>query len=122
VPLRLGRYRCGAVFGVEIVVAGKRLYHLGSANLVDAHRVPRVDLLLMCVAGWTTTREFPTRVLSAFAPGAILLSHWDDFFRPMERGARPLPALAFPRLVDALGVSDRGVRLGTVPIGGALLL
>jgi L-ascorbate metabolism protein UlaG (beta-lactamase superfamily) len=122
VPMRTGRYRCGAVFGVEITVAGRRLYHLGSANLVDAHRAADVDLLLMCVAGWTSTRDFPTRVLSAFSPGAILLSHWDDFFRPMEAGARPLPALAFPRLVDALGAANRDLRLGTVPIGGAVAL
>lgn len=122
VPMRAQRYRCGAVFGVEITVAGKRLYHLGSANLVDAQRVPGVDVLLMCVAGWTSTPDFPTRVLSAFAPGTILLSHWDDFFRPMEEGARPLPALAFPRLVDALGAATRDVRLGTVPIGGTVAL
>ena len=122
VPLRAQGYRCGAVFGVEIRVAGLRLYHLGSANLLDAHGVPDVDLLLMCVAGWTTTANFVDRVLGAFAPRAILLSHWDDFFRPMERGARPLPAIALPRLVDALTVTDPGVRLGTVPIGDTLVL
>jgi L-ascorbate metabolism protein UlaG (beta-lactamase superfamily) len=122
VPLRANRYRCGAVFGVEIRVAGLRLYHLGSANLLDAHGVPDVDLLLMCVAGWTTTARFVERVHVAFRPRAILLSHWDDFFRPMERGARPLPAIAMPRLVDTLAAADPGVRLGTVPIGDTLLL
>jgi hypothetical protein len=122
VPLRAHRYRCGAVFGVDIRVAGLRLYHLGSANLLDAHGTPDVDLLLMCVAGWTTTARFPARVLGAFTPRAILLSHWDDFFSPMERGARPLPAIALPRLVDALTAGDPSVRLGTVPLGESLLL
>jgi L-ascorbate metabolism protein UlaG (beta-lactamase superfamily) len=122
VPLRAQRYRCGAVFGVDIRVAGLRLYHLGSANLLDAHSVPDVDLLLMCVAGWTTTPRFVDRVLGAFGPRAILLSHWDDFFRPMERGARPLPAIAMPRLVDALAAADPGLRLGTVALGETLVL
>ena len=122
VPLRAHRYRCGAVFGVDIRVAGLRLYHLGSANLLDAHGTPDVDLLLMCVAGWTTTARFPARVLGAFTPRAILLSHWDDFFSPMERGAHPLPAIALPRLVDALAAADPSVRLGTLPLGASLLL
>ncbi len=117
VPLRAHRYRCGAVFGVEIRVGGLTLYHLGSANLLDGHGVPGVDLLLLCVAGWTTTPRFVERVLGAFAPRAILLSHWDDFFSPMARGARPLPAIALPRLVDALAATEPGLELGTLPLG-----
>ncbi|HEX3345880.1 MAG TPA: MBL fold metallo-hydrolase, partial [Polyangiaceae bacterium] len=89
VPLRTEAYRCGAVFGVEIRVGGRTLYHLGSAELVDANvDVKRVDLLLMCVAGWTSSRDLPERVGHRLAPAAVLLSHWDDFFRSIDRPAR----------------------------------
>ena len=37
VPMRAEEYRCGAVFGVEIRVAGRTLYHLGSAELVGIY-------------------------------------------------------------------------------------
>ncbi len=120
VPMRAHRYRCGAVFGVDLRVAGRRIYHLGSANLVDARVERDVDLLLMCVAGWTTTERFTSRVMSAFTPGAVLLSHWDDFFSPMRAGARMLPAMQLPRLVEGLSREDRSVRIGAVPLLGAV--
>jgi len=119
VPMRAEAYRCGAVFGVEIRVAGRTLYHLGSAELVDASvDVKNVDLLLLCVAGWITSHRLPERIGARIAPGAVLLSHWDDFLRPMEKKARLLPAMQMPRLVERLGRAVGGVKVGTVPILG----
>jgi L-ascorbate metabolism protein UlaG (beta-lactamase superfamily) len=119
VPMRAEAYKCGAVFGVEIRVAGRTLYHLGSAELVDASvDVKHVDLLLMCVAGWNAGRDVPERVARRLDPGAVLLSHWDDFLRPLGARVRPLPAMQLPRLVERLGRAAPGVRIGTVaPLG-----
>jgi L-ascorbate metabolism protein UlaG (beta-lactamase superfamily) len=119
VPMRLHDYKCGAVFGVEIRVAGRTLYHVGSAELVDANiRVKHVDLVLLCVAGWTSSRDYPERVAHRLAPGAVLLAHWDDFLRPIDRPARPLPAMQMPRLVDRLTRAAGGAKIGTVPLLG----
>jgi L-ascorbate metabolism protein UlaG (beta-lactamase superfamily) len=123
VPMRAEAYRCGAVFGVEIRVAGRTIYHLGSAEIVDASvRVKNVDLLLMCVAGWTTSRDLPERIGARLSPGAVLLSHWDDFLRSLDRPARLLPAMQMPRLVERLSRAVPGVRVGTLPILGEVLL
>lgn len=123
VPTRVEGYRCGAVFGVEVHVAGRTLYHMGSAELVDAHvDVRHVDLLLLCVAGWTSSRGLPERVCGRLSPGAILLSHWDDFLRPIDVGARPLPALHLPRLVERLTRAADGAKVGTLPILGELFV
>ncbi|HEX4308324.1 MAG TPA: MBL fold metallo-hydrolase, partial [Solirubrobacterales bacterium] len=44
-------YRCGQVWGISIAVAGVRLYHQGSANLIDdAVRERGVDIFLAGVA------------------------------------------------------------------------
>jgi L-ascorbate metabolism protein UlaG (beta-lactamase superfamily) len=125
VPMRADAYRCGAVFGVEIRVAGKKLYHMGSAELVDAHiDVRNIDLLLMCVAGWTSSRNLPERVAHRLAPGAVLLAHWDNFLRPMDRPdgrtvrARAFPRMEIPRLVDRLSRAAGGIPLGTLPFLG----
>jgi L-ascorbate metabolism protein UlaG (beta-lactamase superfamily) len=119
VPMRAEQYRCGAVFGVEIRVAGKTLYHLGSAELLDASLGKlEVDLLLMTVAGWTASHAFPQRAMRAFSPRAVLLSHWDNFLSPLEQGAKLLPALHLGRLVDALGAEARDVKVGTLPLLG----
>jgi len=123
VPLRIGDYRCGAVFAVEIAVAGKTLFHLGSAELVDARlEAKNVDLVLLCVAGWTASRDLPERMARLLSPGAVLLSHWDDFFRPLDRPARALPAMQLPRLVDRMTTSARDVKIGTLPLLGTLAL
>jgi len=123
VPMRAPAYRCGAVFGVEIAVAGRTIYHLGSAELVEAQLRPRtVDLALLCVAGWTSSHELPERVARYFNPRAVLLSHWDNFFSPLGHAAHALPAMQLPRLVDRLTSAARDVRLGTLPLLGELWL
>jgi L-ascorbate metabolism protein UlaG (beta-lactamase superfamily) len=119
VPARVPDFRCGAVFGVEIRVAGRTLFHLGSAELLDASLdASHVDLLLMCVAGWTSGRDVPERAVRHLAPGAVLLSHWDDFLRPIGEPARPLPAIQLPRFVERLTRAAPGVPIGTLPILG----
>lgn len=123
--MRTEHYACGAVFSVEIRVAGKTIYHLGSANLVERHiTTQNVDLLLLCVAGWTKTSRFCERVMRSLRPGTVLLSHWDDFTRPLDQGASLLPAMAVPRLIDGLSAPafDRDARVGTVPLLGELWL
>src|SRR5262249_20202788 len=113
VPLRAHRYRCGAVFGVEVSAGGRTVFHLGSAELVEdgLRGGPRqVDLVLLCVAGWTTSRQLPERVVGALGPRAALLSHWDDFLRPLDRPARALPAMQLPRLVERLARASRDLR------------
>lgn len=93
---------------------------LPRAELVEASLPPReVDLLLLCVAGWTKTAGLPERAQRQTNPGAVLLSHWDDFLRPVERPTRLLPAMAMPRLVDRLLAADRGLKVGTLPLLGA---
>jgi L-ascorbate metabolism protein UlaG (beta-lactamase superfamily) len=121
VPMRAEAYRCGAVFGVEVRVAGRTLYHMGSAELVEANVPARnVDLLLMCVAGWTSSPRLPERVAQCLAPAAVLLSHWDDFLRPLDQPLRALPAMHLPRLVERLGFAAPSVRVGTLPALGEI--
>ncbi|HEY4121865.1 MAG TPA: MBL fold metallo-hydrolase [Byssovorax sp.] len=123
VPLRIERYRCGAVFTLEIRVAGKTIVHLGSAELVEASLGARSpDLLLLCAAGWTASDRLPERVMAKLAPRAVLLSHWDNFFRPIDRGAELLPALKLPRLVDRLTRAAPDVLVGTLPLLGDVWL
>lgn len=124
VPAKMQDYRCGAVFNVAVTVAGRTLYHTGSANLRDDvdPSFRDIDLLLLCVAGWTSTPRLVERLLSKVSPGAVLLSHWDNFFSPIERGARLMPAIKLPQLVDELQRHGGGLKVGTVPLMGELEL
>lgn len=123
VPMRTQAYRCGAVFGVEIEVAGRRLFHVGSAELVErGWHVAPVDLVLACVAGWTTTERYPERLVAALSPGAVLLHHWDNFLRGYDGGAQALPGMRFPALIDRLDKAAPRLRVGALPLLGTLRL
>ncbi|WP_232379331.1 MBL fold metallo-hydrolase [Polyangium fumosum] len=123
VPVRAEGYRCGAVFRVEIEVAGRTIVHLGSAELLPDEPAPRhVDLLLLCVAGWRSGVDLPERVMRAVSPAAVLLSHWDDFFRPLHAPVRALPAVGLGPLAERLTRASRDVRVGALPLLGDLFL
>jgi len=123
VPMRTEAYRCGAVFGVEIEVGGRRLFHVGSAELVErGWRIGPVDLALACVAGWTSTECYPERLVAALSPGAVLLHHWDNFLHGFDGAARALPGMRFEILTDRLMAAAPRLRIGALPLFGMLRL
>ncbi len=123
VPMRTAAYRCGAVFGTEIEVGGRRLFHVGSAEMVESGwRVRPVDLALTCVAGWTSTARYPERLVAALSPGAVLLHHWDNFLRDIDSDAHALPAMRVQQLVDRLDTAAPRLPIGALPLLGAIRL
>lgn len=117
VPLRTEGYRCGAVFGAEIEVAGRRIFHVGSAELVEQRwQVGPIDLALACVAGWTSTERYPERLVAALSPGAVLFHHWDNFLHSIDAEARALPGMRFASLTDRLAAAAPGLKMGTLPL------
>ncbi|MEZ4294001.1 MAG: hypothetical protein R3B70_03420 [Polyangiaceae bacterium] len=122
-PLRTEKYRCGAVFRIEIEVLGRTIVHLGSAELVERAAPPaHIDVLLQCVAGWQSSERFPERVARALDPKTVFLSHWDNFFLPLDQDAVMLPAMSVQKLTDRLSTVARDIRVGGVPIFGEVLL
>jgi L-ascorbate metabolism protein UlaG (beta-lactamase superfamily) len=96
-----GAYKCGAVYGIRIEVAGLSIYHQGSADLVDAELPDRpVDVFLAGVAGRQVTPRYWERVLGKLDPRWVVPTHYDNFFSPLgaERD--------MVRRVDLAGVPD----------------
>jgi len=81
-----GRYRCGAVYGIRIEVAGISIYHQGSADLQDAELPNRaVDVFLAGVAGRQVTPRYWERVLPKLDPRYVVPTHYDNFFSPLGK-------------------------------------
>jgi L-ascorbate metabolism protein UlaG (beta-lactamase superfamily) len=81
------RYRCGQVWGIHIEVAGTRIYHQGSADLIeDEIRDRGVDLFLCGISGRRFTPRYVERIVRALRPERIVPTHYDDFFRPLPAG------------------------------------
>ena len=77
-------YKCGAVYGIRIDVAGVRIYHQGSADLDDDELPDEpVDVFLAGVAGRSVTPRYWERILPRLDPRLIVPTHYDDFFMPL---------------------------------------
>jgi L-ascorbate metabolism protein UlaG (beta-lactamase superfamily) len=79
-----GAYKCGAVYGIRIEVAGITLYHQGSADLDDAELGHEpVDVFLAGIAGRQVTPHYWRRILPKLDPRVLVPTHYDDFFTPL---------------------------------------
>jgi len=124
-PVRGKHYRCGDVFSYLIEVDGRRLYHLGSANLVEdaiPAGVPRgeIDLLLVCIAARFATPGFVGRALDAIRPRRVMPMHYDNFFRSLDKPLRLLPRTRFGRFVDDVGAFSSELTVQTLPLLGRM--
>jgi L-ascorbate metabolism protein UlaG (beta-lactamase superfamily) len=113
-------YRCGQVFGLYIEVAGVRLYHQGSADLLeDEIRDKGVDVFLCGASGRRFTPSYLSRIVRALEPTVIVPTHYDDFFVPL---ATNVPT-KFSFNVNLTGFADearaasRDVLLHTLSVG-----
>ena len=97
-------YKCGQVWGIRIEVAGIALYHQGSANLVDEAlaREP-VDVFLAGIAGRGSTPHYWRRILPKLDPRVVVPAHYDDFFRPLDRGLRVGRGMKLDRVPEEIG-------------------
>ena len=116
-------YKCGQVWGIRIQVAGTSLYHQGSANLVDEAlgREP-VDVFLAGVAGRSVTPRYWERILPKLDPRVVVPTHYDDFFRPLDRGMRlslGIRLAAVPDEVAAVSSAATVAALRPPSAGGA---
>jgi L-ascorbate metabolism protein UlaG (beta-lactamase superfamily) len=78
-------YCCGQVWGIHIEVAGATIYHQGSADLLDDEiRHTDVDVFLCGIAGRQMSDGYVGRILPKLDPKTIVITHHDDFFRPLD--------------------------------------
>ena len=70
-PARAWHYRMGGAFGILVEAGGLRIYHNGSADLIDAELDgARADVLLVGLAGRESTRDYLERLCDALAATA----------------------------------------------------
>jgi L-ascorbate metabolism protein UlaG (beta-lactamase superfamily) len=111
-------YKCGQVWGIRIEVAGVSLYHQGSANLVDEALPPEpVDVFLAGVAGRSFTPHYWRRVLPRLDPRVVVPMHYDDFFRPLDRGLRMSRGVRLAEVPDEIGAVSSSAAIAALPRG-----
>jgi L-ascorbate metabolism protein UlaG (beta-lactamase superfamily) len=106
--LHPGAYKCGAVYGIRIEVAGIALYHQGSADLDDAalgHEP--VDVFLAGVAGRQVSPRYWERILPRLDPRVLVPTHYDDFFAPLGRPLGLIRKVELDRVPDEVRAVSR---------------
>lgn len=109
-------YRCGQVWGISIAVAGIRLYHQGSAELIDeAVREREVDLFLAGVAGRSFSDRYWERILTRLRPRAVVPTHYDDFFRPLGEEMDFVIGVELAALPEEIAAVSREIEVAALP-------
>jgi L-ascorbate metabolism protein UlaG (beta-lactamase superfamily) len=109
-------YRCGDVWGIQIEVAGIRLYHQGSADLDDEEmRDEPVDVFLAGVAGRSVTPRYWERILPRLDPRIVVPTHYDDFFAPLGRDHKLLRGVKLAELPGEVEGVSRDARIAALP-------
>ena len=111
-----GAYRCGAVWGIRIEVAGVSLYHQGSANLDDAELGDEpVDVFLAGVAGRSVTPRYWDRILPRLDPRVLVPTHYDNFFSPLGRPQDFVRRVDLAAVPGEVGAAARDTRVAALP-------
>lgn len=111
-------YKCGQVWGIAIEVAGVKLYHQGSADLLEDEIVDRgVDVFLCGISGRRFTPRYVERVLRALDPQLVIATHYDDFFRPLDDAPRFSFNVNLTGFADEVHAASRDVPVRTLAVG-----
>lgn len=105
-------YCCGQVWGIHIEVAGATIYHQGSADLLDDEiRHTDIDVFLCGIAGRQMTDGYVRRILPKLDPKTVVITHHDDFFRPLDGEAGLAFGVDVARFTDEVQAVSRDARL-----------
>jgi len=111
-------FRCGQVWGLCIEVAGFRIYHQGSADLLEDEIVDRgVDVFLCGISGRRFTPHYAERVLRALSPSLVIPTHYDDFFRPLDEPTRFSFNVNLTGFADEVRAASRELPVHTLEVG-----
>jgi L-ascorbate metabolism protein UlaG (beta-lactamase superfamily) len=118
-PLKAAEYGHGGVFGLLVEVEGYRIYHKGSAAIVEeSERGVCADLLLLGISLRADTKRFVYRMVEMIDPQILMPMHYDYFFRPLSKGLRMMPRTKFRQVVDEAREAKPEIRIATLPLLG----
>jgi L-ascorbate metabolism protein UlaG (beta-lactamase superfamily) len=114
-------YKCGQVWGIAIEVGGVKLYHQGSADILEDEVVDRnVDVFLCGISGRRFTPHYVERAIKALSPSLIVPTHYDDFFRPLGESPRFSFNVNLTGFADEVRAATREVPVQTLEVGKVL--
>ncbi|WP_046316160.1 MBL fold metallo-hydrolase [Mycobacterium sp. UM_Kg1] len=98
-PVRVSAYRCGEAWSVVVAhrPSGRSLLIMGSAGFVPGSLAGRnADVVYLGIGQLGVQRrqylvDYWNETVRAVGASTVVLTHWDDFFRPLSKPLRALP-------------------------------
>ncbi len=118
-PARAWDWRVGEVLGLHLDHPLASIYHVGSADLIEAEiEGVRADVVLCCTIGRHATERFTERVIDALQPRLLIPCHWDQFWRPLDAPPRQIPSNDLEGFLDEVRRHPRAPEVRVLPPRG----
>jgi len=111
-------YCCGQVWGVFVEVAGVTIYHQGSADLIEEEiRDREIDVFLCGISGRRFTERYVERIARRLRPKVIVPTHYDDFFRRLDRPMELSFNVNLTGFADEVSAVSKDIAIRALAIG-----
>lgn len=118
-PARYTAWRVGLTFGLRFEAAGRSVYHLGSANLVEAEMAGvQADVLLCCTVGRQAVKDFVPRAVAAVKPKLVIPCHWDRFWTPIDAPMQQIPGNDLAGFLREIAACPQAPEVRVLPVRG----
>ncbi len=118
-PARYSAWRVGQTFGLHLSCSAGAVYHIGSANLVEAEMTDvQSDVVLCCTVGRQAVERFTWRMIEALRPKLIIPCHWDRFWRPLDAPALQIPGNDLQGFMDECAEHPLRPEVRVLPLRG----
>jgi L-ascorbate metabolism protein UlaG (beta-lactamase superfamily) len=118
-PVKMAAYRCGQAWSILVEhTSGRTALLQGSAGFVPGSLVGRrADVAYLGVGqlgrqSESYIRTYWAETVEAVGAKRVVLTHWDDFFRPLDKELRALPYLGDDLNVTMRVLDDRSRQHG----------
>lgn len=118
-PARYSAWRVGETFGLHLSCAAGSVYHIGSANLIEAElQGVQSDVVLCCTVGRQAVQRFTWRMIEALRPKVVIPCHWERFWRSMDAPPLQIPGNDLHGFMDECASHPLAPEVRLLPMRG----
>ena len=113
--------KCGLVLDWYIEMAGLKVMHIDSADLIDENLEGRkVDILCLCAIGRKHRPDYAKTAIEKLQPKYVIPCHWDWLFSPYDKPVKKFPFLDLNGFIDE--IAEAGAEPVPLPFDGVFEL
>lgn len=117
-PAPASAYKLGAAYSILVEhPKGTFLHHASAGWVPGMFKGVKADLVMLGIAGREDSKEYIENVVRAVGAKRLLITHFDDFFVPLNKPIEPIWFVGFSEFVETARASFPDIKLETMPIG-----